>query len=388
MFNHTRAILETTPVRGPRRLILLVLADAANEDGVCWPSIATIARRAGLDVRNTKRYLHDLARLGEITIDATAGPRGSHRYALRLGGNSTTPAARPPAPARVKITTPPVVELPPEPVVELPPKLTCKKQELTHTTCAGSADAAARAPGATPSTPGRPDSTPDAIRDSGNESIPPAATAHPPRLHQQPATPETPHNPTPAMPPAQNEPQEPVQRVRQQAMFGQPEHAGTKHASTRHPAVAAYVQARQAHTGKRATPQPGVRDVIAQAVGDDPAHVATWQQAVQRWLLSGYNPENADGMLHWWESGAWQQQGPRSAPPPPPSQSDVLQQRFDLALNSAPLRTSDKRAWRAKYQAAPDDAARRAVLAEVQKRFPLRAPPPPPLLAEAQGVAA
>jgi hypothetical protein len=31
-----------------RRLVLLALADSANDEGVCWPSIATLARKAGI----------------------------------------------------------------------------------------------------------------------------------------------------------------------------------------------------------------------------------------------------------------------------------------------------------------------------------------------------
>lgn len=45
---------------GAARLVLLALADNANDEGVCWPSVETIARKAGIGVRWTQRIIRDL----------------------------------------------------------------------------------------------------------------------------------------------------------------------------------------------------------------------------------------------------------------------------------------------------------------------------------------
>jgi hypothetical protein len=49
-------VWENSLTKGSEKLVLLALADYANEAGQCWPSIATIARRCGLE----RRYIIDL----------------------------------------------------------------------------------------------------------------------------------------------------------------------------------------------------------------------------------------------------------------------------------------------------------------------------------------
>ena len=41
------AVWRTAVGPAVRRLVLLALADSANDAGVCWPSIATLAAKAG-----------------------------------------------------------------------------------------------------------------------------------------------------------------------------------------------------------------------------------------------------------------------------------------------------------------------------------------------------
>lgn len=38
-----------------KRLVLLALADSANDEGVCWPSMATIARKAGIGLSSARK---------------------------------------------------------------------------------------------------------------------------------------------------------------------------------------------------------------------------------------------------------------------------------------------------------------------------------------------
>ncbi len=39
------------------KLVFLALADAANDEGLCWPSIATVARKSGLSERSVQRAI-------------------------------------------------------------------------------------------------------------------------------------------------------------------------------------------------------------------------------------------------------------------------------------------------------------------------------------------
>ncbi len=61
------------PLPPARRAVLLALADMANHAGTCWPSIATIARRACLSVRSVFNHLGELVRAGLIQRRARIG---------------------------------------------------------------------------------------------------------------------------------------------------------------------------------------------------------------------------------------------------------------------------------------------------------------------------
>jgi DNA-binding transcriptional ArsR family regulator len=93
------------------KLILVKLADNANEDGVCWPSVGLIVRHTGLSERAVRKHLGHLARLGLISVEAEIGSKGqrSNRYQLnvpppapRAGGAphrlQAAPAPRAPTP--------------------------------------------------------------------------------------------------------------------------------------------------------------------------------------------------------------------------------------------------------------------------------------------------
>ena len=54
------------PLPPARRMVLLALADMANAAGVCWPSIATLARRACMSVRSVFNHLKALVKAGLI----------------------------------------------------------------------------------------------------------------------------------------------------------------------------------------------------------------------------------------------------------------------------------------------------------------------------------
>lgn len=46
------------------KLIMLALADMANDEGVCWPSVASLLTRTGLSESTVRRYLGELETAG------------------------------------------------------------------------------------------------------------------------------------------------------------------------------------------------------------------------------------------------------------------------------------------------------------------------------------
>lgn len=71
------------PLPAQRKLVLLALADNANDEGRCWPSQPTIARKASLSVRALRDHLHALEADGWIAILALGNGRGkSTEYLL------------------------------------------------------------------------------------------------------------------------------------------------------------------------------------------------------------------------------------------------------------------------------------------------------------------
>ena len=68
-----QAVFERSRSRSGGRLVMLALADRANDDGVCWPGVADIARRANLSMDQTRRCLRNAEKLGELRIKKGGG---------------------------------------------------------------------------------------------------------------------------------------------------------------------------------------------------------------------------------------------------------------------------------------------------------------------------
>lgn len=86
----TRVWDEAT-LSGGALLVLLALADIANDDGVCWPSRAVLARRARLTERQVSTVLTKLATGGHIAT-LTGRGRGQHTVYCVLTGLSAEQA--------------------------------------------------------------------------------------------------------------------------------------------------------------------------------------------------------------------------------------------------------------------------------------------------------
>jgi len=63
-------------------LILLALADFADDRGVAFPAVPTLAKKCRMTPRNANRVLAALRESGELQINVSAGPRGANLYRI------------------------------------------------------------------------------------------------------------------------------------------------------------------------------------------------------------------------------------------------------------------------------------------------------------------
>lgn len=78
------------------KLVLMALADAADDHGYCWPSVQTIARKTNLDVRSVQRILSSLQKTGLLIVEHRYRKDGSqstnrYRLALEIRGDKMPP---------------------------------------------------------------------------------------------------------------------------------------------------------------------------------------------------------------------------------------------------------------------------------------------------------
>jgi hypothetical protein len=82
------AVWKNSVQTGGNLLLLLAMADFANDDGECWPSVATLATKARITDRHVRRILRQLEEDGEIKALDKPGQNGTIRYLVfaRNGG--------------------------------------------------------------------------------------------------------------------------------------------------------------------------------------------------------------------------------------------------------------------------------------------------------------
>lgn len=71
------------------KLVLMSMADAADDHGICWPSVPTLARKCCVSERSVRRIMGDLEVGGLIRRDSrfrNDGSQTSNRYLLVLEG--------------------------------------------------------------------------------------------------------------------------------------------------------------------------------------------------------------------------------------------------------------------------------------------------------------
>lgn len=75
------------------KLVLLALADNANDQYICWPSIETLARKTDLTEAGVRKQVKKLVTSGLLKVE-TGGGKKSNRYTLALnavGGYAVSP---------------------------------------------------------------------------------------------------------------------------------------------------------------------------------------------------------------------------------------------------------------------------------------------------------
>ncbi len=92
-------VWECSKADGSDLLVLLCLADMANDEGECWPSMATIARKCRIDVRNARKRIRGLEKLGDVVVivgGGTSSSKGglrSNRYRITVHMEADTESA-------------------------------------------------------------------------------------------------------------------------------------------------------------------------------------------------------------------------------------------------------------------------------------------------------
>ena len=78
------------------KLVLMALADAADDEGTCWPSVATLASKVGVSTRTVRRVMQELISGKLLAAEQryrSDGSCSSNRYRLSLvGGDKLSPA--------------------------------------------------------------------------------------------------------------------------------------------------------------------------------------------------------------------------------------------------------------------------------------------------------
>ncbi len=80
-------VFEKSQTTANARLVLLCLADCANDDGVSWPSIRKLAEKANLSEASTKKYLNSLIEVGVVEKDEQqdySGRQTSNLYTINI----------------------------------------------------------------------------------------------------------------------------------------------------------------------------------------------------------------------------------------------------------------------------------------------------------------
>lgn len=76
-----------TALAGAQKLMLLAIADRADEKGVCYPGIDKLAEKCGIKIRAAQKLISKLEELGELVVEVAGGTKTSsgktNRYYMK-----------------------------------------------------------------------------------------------------------------------------------------------------------------------------------------------------------------------------------------------------------------------------------------------------------------
>lgn len=76
-------VWEASKLGGTELLLLLGIADFANQEGIAYPSVGTLAKKIRMSERNTHYLLKKLEESGELEVKRNAGPRGCNLFRVK-----------------------------------------------------------------------------------------------------------------------------------------------------------------------------------------------------------------------------------------------------------------------------------------------------------------
>ena len=83
-------VWEWSQSEGTDRLVMLALSDFCDDDGMCYPGVARIAKKCRISERSVQRAFLSLTKLGELSIEQKAGIHtnggATNRFILTLSG--------------------------------------------------------------------------------------------------------------------------------------------------------------------------------------------------------------------------------------------------------------------------------------------------------------
>ena len=86
------------PLPDSEKIVLLALADCANDEGHCWPSMATLARKCSKSDRTVQAAIKSLVDSGHLTRREVPGKGCNYTVHPRSGftpeGNDRDPRSR------------------------------------------------------------------------------------------------------------------------------------------------------------------------------------------------------------------------------------------------------------------------------------------------------
>lgn len=129
------AVWETSKTKGGQLLVLLALANRANDAGMCCPGLEEISIKSRLSIRQVRRYIRHLEAIGELIVELNDGPRWCNRYtlpAVTRGTYANTPRGKNPRGQNVPRTLLPPDKTGPETSAEQSGTETTSKVPARH----------------------------------------------------------------------------------------------------------------------------------------------------------------------------------------------------------------------------------------------------------------